>query len=918
MGNSGNRMGLSCGMWTFKSNYVKDQTQYVLFNRFLKPKQLFCLTGGLIVAALTSCLIALYVFIWRKRAKVKKEQEKDIKRFLKNNGNLAPMRYKYTNIKKMTSTFNENLGRGGFGNVYKGQFPNGHLVAVKVLNDSNGNGEDFMNEVASISRTSHVNIVTLLGFCFEGSKRALIYDFMPNGSLEKFIGKNDSSSQESGLGWSKLFEIALGIARGLEYLHQGCNTRILHLDIKPQNILLDKDMNPRISDFGLAKLCPNRSSIVSMMGTRGTVGYIAPEVFSRNFGEVSYKSDVYSYGMLVLEMVGGRKTVDRRDVDCTSEIYFPTYLYKQIEMNAERDGDLAGALDEEDESKHVKRNLIIVGLWCIQTNPKDRPSMTRVTEMLEGKVGSLEVPPKPYLNSAPRAAPTYSTSESLYTKFGPTLNRNAKTPTLEKISTSNSPSPIFITPYVDYTQSIAVSITKIHYYLNTDTKPGAPMNCCNGPNISFPFFLTYQQTYCGFPGFAINCSSSGFPLLHLSENELAMYGGNGNLGRAAGTCEESMAVRADLNEDERGDEVVDVAALLRRGFLMNWTAASDCSACQQSGGRCGFDETSYRFMCFCPDRPHSRSCTPENQLRKILLATLIPVIASLASSLIIILIFNRRKREKAEQDRDRDIELFLKDNGNLVPMRYKYSSTKKMTNSFRENLGRGGFGRVYKGQFPKGRLVAVKVLNESNENGEDFMNEAASISRTSHFIGNNASSSQESTLGWDKLFEIALGIARGLEYLHQGCNTRILHLDIKPQNILLDKDMNPRISDFGLAKMCSNRSSIVSMLVARGTIGYIAPEVFSRNFGEVSYKSDVYSYGMLVLDIARGKKTIDPREVDRTSETYFPNYLYKEVEVNAESDGNISVAMNEEFERQPLKRHMIIVGLWCIQTNPKD
>ncbi|KAL1531854.1 hypothetical protein AAHA92_31942 [Salvia divinorum] len=361
--------------------------------------------GGITIAALTSSLVIVFVSIRRKRAKAQQEHEKGIELFLRNNGNLAPMRYKYSIIKKMTNSFSENLGRGGFGSVYKGQFPDGRLVAVKVLNESNGNGEDFMNEVASISRTSHVNIVALLGFCFEGSKRALIYDFMPNGSLEKFIGNNASSSQESTLGWDKLFEIALGIARGLEYLHQGCRTRILHLDIKPQDILLDKELGPKISDFGLAKLCPNRSSIVSMLVARGTIGYIAPEVFSRNFGEVSYKSDVYSYGMLILEMVGGRTTVDRRDVDCTSEIYFPTYLYKQIEVNnAER--------DVGDGSPSVKRNMIIVGLWCIQTNPKDRPSMTRVVEMLEGKLGPLEVPPKPYLYSPPRAPPSYSTSES--------------------------------------------------------------------------------------------------------------------------------------------------------------------------------------------------------------------------------------------------------------------------------------------------------------------------------------------------------------------------------------------------------------------------------------------------------------------------------------------------------------------------
>ncbi|KAH6824326.1 PR5-like receptor kinase [Perilla frutescens var. hirtella] len=394
-----------------KNEFYCNQTRYPPGSTNLK-KILFI--GGMIIATLTSAFIILFVFIRGKRAKEKQEHDKDIQLFLKNNGNLAPMRYKYSSIKKMTNSFSENLGKGGYGSVYKGQLPDGHLVAVKILNESNGNREEFMNEVASISRTSHINIVALLGFCFEGSKRALVCDFMPNGSLEKFIGINASTAAELRLGWEKLFEIALGIARGLEYLHQGCNTRILHLDIKPQNILLDKDFNPRISDFGLAKLCPNRSSVVSMLVARGTIGYIAPEVFSRNFGEVSYKSDVYSYGMLVLEMVGGRKNIDPRDVDNTSEIYFPYYIYKQLEMDGEKDiGDLVGAMCE-DESQVLKRNLIIVGLWCIQTNPRDRPSMKKVVEMLEGKLGSLEVPPKPYLYSPPRAAPISITiSESL-------------------------------------------------------------------------------------------------------------------------------------------------------------------------------------------------------------------------------------------------------------------------------------------------------------------------------------------------------------------------------------------------------------------------------------------------------------------------------------------------------------------------
>ncbi|KAL0380793.1 UNVERIFIED_CONTAM: Rust resistance kinase Lr10 [Sesamum angustifolium] len=263
-----------------------------------------------------------------------------------------------------------------------------------------------MNEVASISRTSHVNIVSLLGFCFEGPKRALVYEFMPNGSLEKFIHSGSSSSAVYRLGWEKLFEIAVGIARGLDYLHQGCNTRILHFDIKPHNILLDKDFNPKISDFGLAKLCPNRSSIVSMFAARGTIGYIAPEVFCRNFGEVSHKSDVYSYGMMVLEMVVGRQNLDHR-ADRSSEMYFPDWIYKHLEVNTNLD---LHNIENEDES-HFVRKMVIVGLWCIQTEPKNRPSISRVVEMLAGSMEPLQIPPRPGQHSPPRPA-VYSSSTS--------------------------------------------------------------------------------------------------------------------------------------------------------------------------------------------------------------------------------------------------------------------------------------------------------------------------------------------------------------------------------------------------------------------------------------------------------------------------------------------------------------------------
>jgi len=189
---------------------------------------------------------------------------------------------------------------------------------VKILNASKGNGEEFINEVGTMGTIHHVNVIRLVGFCANGFIRVLVYEFLPNDSLEKFI--SSTTAKNSILNWDKLQDIAIGVAKGIEYLHQGCDQRILHFDIKLHNVLLDQNFNPKISDFGITKLCSNNQSAVSMTTVRGTVGYIAPKVFSRNFGNVSSKADVYSFGVLLLEIVGGMKNVGVTN-DNTSKVY---------------------------------------------------------------------------------------------------------------------------------------------------------------------------------------------------------------------------------------------------------------------------------------------------------------------------------------------------------------------------------------------------------------------------------------------------------------------------------------------------------------------------------------------------------------------------------------------------------------------
>jgi serine/threonine protein kinase len=311
-----------------------------------------------------------------------------VEEFLQSQNNLMPIRYSYSEIKKITKSFKDKLGEGGFGTVFKGTLQSGCVVAIKILGKSKANGQDFINEIATIGRIHHVNVVRLIGYCVEGSKRALVYEFMPSGSLNNYIFQEEGNIL---LSYERMYGIALGVARGIQYLHQGCDMQILHFDIKPHNILLDENYTPKISDFGLAKLYPVDQSIVSLATARGTHGYMAPELFYKNIGFVSSKADVYSFGMLLLEMAGRRKNLNA-NADHLSQIYFPTWAYDQL-----HDGkDIEMENSTEDEKRVVKK-IIIVALWCIQLKPIDRPSMYKVVEMLEGEVEFLQMPPKPSL-----------------------------------------------------------------------------------------------------------------------------------------------------------------------------------------------------------------------------------------------------------------------------------------------------------------------------------------------------------------------------------------------------------------------------------------------------------------------------------------------------------------------------------------
>ncbi|XXG62427.1 hypothetical protein AAC387_Pa05g0786 [Persea americana] len=343
-----------------------------------------------LLARATTGILCFLVFLVYKFRRRNIWMDTTVEEFLARYRFQTPRRYSYSSIKKMTTDFKEELGQGGYGTVFKGKLSRGGLVAIKMLKTSKGNGQEFINEVATIGRIHHVNVLRLIGFCSEGSKRALIYEFMANGSLEKYVFTHEKINN---LRWNKMYQIALGIARGIEYLHQGCDIRILHFDIKPHNILLDEKLTPKVSDFGLAKFYPIEQSIVSVTAARGTMGYIAPELLYKTLGGVSHKSDVYSFGMLLLEMTGRRKNIDAF-AEHSSQIYFPLWVYDQLHK-----GEELVRADIADDDKEIAKKMMIVALWCIQLSPIERPSMSKVIEMLEGSIEDLHMPPKPLLSS---------------------------------------------------------------------------------------------------------------------------------------------------------------------------------------------------------------------------------------------------------------------------------------------------------------------------------------------------------------------------------------------------------------------------------------------------------------------------------------------------------------------------------------
>uniref|UniRef100_A0A7N0RIE9 Receptor-like serine/threonine-protein kinase n=1 Tax=Kalanchoe fedtschenkoi TaxID=63787 RepID=A0A7N0RIE9_KALFE len=320
---------------------------------------------GIVVGVAVLLVLILFLFSMRKkRGMIKVAKLVD--------GSLVP--FAYRDLQSATKNFSEKLGAGAFGSVYKGVLPDSTVIAVKKLEGVSQGEKQFRTEVSTVGTVQHLNLVRLRGFCSEGVNKLLVYDYMPNGSLDAHL----FDDLRKILSWKTRYQIALGTARGLRYLHEKCRDCIIHCDIKPENILLDAELCPKIADFGLAKLMGREFSRV-LTTMRGTRGYLAPEWLSGV--AITAKADVYSYGMMLFELISGRRNFSQHgDLNVK---FFPSYAANRISAGDEvtelLDSRLEGNADIWEVTRACK-----VACWCVQDDESQRPSMGLVVQILEG------------------------------------------------------------------------------------------------------------------------------------------------------------------------------------------------------------------------------------------------------------------------------------------------------------------------------------------------------------------------------------------------------------------------------------------------------------------------------------------------------------------------------------------------------
>lgn len=380
---TGNGSQLNCvKSWEFSGLDLYEEDPNLLWVWIILP----------VVLVFFLVLVFLY-WKWKYKHEIPVEEvedDKDIEICIQDSST-GPRKFRLDELKAATENFKKRLGEGGFGTVYKGILEHKDVAVKKLSRDAQGGKQDFVAEVATIGNLNHKNLVKLLGWCCERNELILVYEFMPNTSLDKFIHTNQNSCSETNqitqLNWGMRYRIINGVAQALDYLHNGCEKRVLHRDIKASNIMLDSEFNARLGDFGLARIihCSDQTHH-STKAVAGTPGYMAPESILTLRATV--KTDVYAFGVLVLEIVSGRSPGDQSITNkYASLVDWAWEKYSRERILDVVDSQLNGGFNKEEAEI-----VLILALACCHPNPYQRPTTKTALRVLTGEVAPPLIP----------------------------------------------------------------------------------------------------------------------------------------------------------------------------------------------------------------------------------------------------------------------------------------------------------------------------------------------------------------------------------------------------------------------------------------------------------------------------------------------------------------------------------------------
>ncbi|KAL9298274.1 hypothetical protein ACSQ67_024170 [Phaseolus vulgaris] len=872
-----------------------------------------------VLGAVALLCFSVYCFWYRKRVRKDKMMLDEEKL----NGDLPTI--PLIAVLHSTNNFSEafKLGEGGFGPVYKGILPDGRQIAVKRLSKFSGQGsQEFKNEVMFIAKLQHRNLVRLLGCCLEENEKILVYEYMCNSSLDFHLFGDDEKRKQ--LDWRLRLSIINGIARGILYLHEDSRLKVIHRDLKASNVLLDDEMNPKISDFGLARAFEIGQNQANTKRVVGTYGYMAPEYAME--GLFSVKSDVFSFGVLVLKSFVEERTVDSIEQNMV-KAWSIWCAGKCLEL-------MDPALIKSFIASEVVK-CFHIGLLCVQQDAADRPTMSTVVLMLGSESMALPKPNHPAFSVGKLTSKEASASRS---SMNLSINDVTVSTDLARVivsflfllfTTTRAQAPIYMYNFCENSTSVSPSykanVDTLLSWVTTDSdqSDGYNYTTVNNNNDDDAVYGLYSCRYDITGYFCRFCiTTAASELSRRCPNTvraiiwydicIIRYSNQSFNGKVSLTPTWNITGPKKIKDSAEAKKVEDSMESLITKVTINtkkfWAVdefdwvdnekrygwvqcdrdipSDECGECLHAlldifplccstnaqwavfGPSCGMRMDDEKFY-------QSSGNGGASKTRKLIISS--SVLGSVALLCFSVYCFWYRKRVRKDKMTFDEEKL----NGDLptIPL----IAVLHSTNNFSEEsiLGEGGFGSVYKGILPDGRQIAVKRLSQfSGQGSQEFKNEVMFIAKLQHrnlvrLLGCcleenekilvyeymcNASldfylfgdDEKRKQLDWGLRLSIINGIARGILYLHEDSRLKVIHRDLKASNVLLDDEMNPKISDFGLARAFEIGENQAKTKRVVGTYGYMAPEYAME--GLFSVKSDVFSFGVLVLEIICGRK----------------------------------------------------------------